>query len=154
MRNVFLAPLSPEKNNLKKYKYFVCPIPVFLWTIRQLSQYDKNSVILKITNDKVLLFSFLVMSNSLQSHELQHSRLPCPSPSPWACSNSCPLSQWCHLILCGPLLLLPPSFPASGSFLIGRLFTSGGQSVGTTASVLLMNIQDWFPLGLTNLISL
>ena len=96
MRNVFLAPLSPEKNNLKKYKYFVCPIPVFLWTIRQLSQYDKNSVILKITNDKVLLFSFLVMSNSLQSHELQHTSLPCPSLSPGVCSNWCPLSQWCH----------------------------------------------------------
>ena len=124
MRNVFLAPLSPEKNNLKKYKYFVCPIPVFLWTIRQLSQYDKNSVILKITNDKVLLFSFLVMSNSLQSHELQHSRLPCPSPSPWACSNSCPFSQWRHPTILSsviPFSSCLQSFLASESFVISGL---------------------------------
>ena len=99
------------------------------------------------------------MSSSLRSHRLQHSRLPCPSPSPRACSNPCPLSQWCHptisssvIPFCSCLL----SFPASGSFPMMQLFTLGDQSIGASfsASVLSMNIQDWFPLGLTVLISL
>ena len=85
-------------------------------------------------------------------NQLQHARLPCPSPSLGAFSNSC-------LILCHTLILLsscPQSFPASGSFPVSRLFASGGQSVeaSTSASVLSMNIQSWFPLGLTGLISL
>ena len=97
------------------------------------------------------------MSDSLWPHGLQHARLPCPSPSPGACSNSCPLSQWCHpLILCCPLLLLPSIFPRVKVFLMSWLFTTGGQIIGASASapVLPMNIQDWFPLGLTGLISL
>ena len=105
------------------------------------------------------VFVHSVVSDSLWPHGLQHVRPPCPSPSPRACSNSCPLSQWCHLTISSsvvPFSSCPPSFPASGSFLMRWLFTSGGQSirVSTSASVLPMNIQDWFPLGLTGLISL
>ena len=98
------------------------------------------------------------MSDSLRHCGLQHTRLPCPSPSPGACSNSRPLSRWCHptIILCCPLLLLPSVFQASGSFLMSWPFASGGQNIraSASASVLPMNIQDWFPLGLTDLISL
>ena len=94
------------------------------------------------------------MSNSLQPNGLQNTRFPCPSLSPRACLNSHLLSHWCHptIILCHPLLL--QSFPASGSFPMSRFFTSGGQSIKAeaSASVLPMNIQDWFPLGLTSLI--
>ena len=104
-------------------------------------------------------FSCSVMSNSLQPHGLQHARLPSPSPSPRACSNSCPLSQWCHPNISSsvnPFSSHLQSFPASGSFQMSQLFTSGGQSIGVSAStsVLAMNIQDLFPLGLTGLISL
>ena len=104
------------------------------------------------------------MSDSLQPHELQHARLPCPLLSPRICSNSCPLSQWCHPTSSSsitPFSSCPLSFPASRSFpmsftLIKRLFPSGGQSIGASASasVLPMNILSWFPLGLTGLISL
>ena len=95
----------------------------------------------------------------LWPHGLQHARLPHPSPAPWVCSNSCPLSWWCHPTI--SLSVIPfsshlQSFPASGSFPMSPLFASGGQSFGASASasVLPMNIQDWFPLGLTGLISL
>ena len=101
-------------------------------------------------------FSCSVVSNSLQPHGLQHARLLCPSPTPRACSNSCP-SSWCHpTISVVPFSSCLQSFPASGSFPISQLFTSDGQSIGVsaTASVLPLNIQDWFPLGLTGLISL
>ena len=90
-------------------------------------------------------------------HGLQHTRLPCPSPTPGTCSNSCPSSQWCHPIISFsvvPFSSCLQCFPASGSFLMSQLFTSGGQSIGASASasVLPMNIQDWFPLGWTGLI--
>ena len=96
---------------------------------------------------------------TLWPHGLQHTRLPCPSLSPGVCSNSCPLSQWCYLTISFSAALFsscPQSFPASGSFPMIWLFTSGGQNIGASAStsVLLMNIQDWFPLGLTGLITL
>ena len=84
------------------------------------------------------------------------TRPPCPSPSPRAYSNSCPLSQRHHLTISSsvvPFSSCPQSFPASGSFPMSQLFTSGGQRIGTSASVLPMNIQGWFPLGLTGLIS-
>ena len=104
-------------------------------------------------------FSHSVVSNSLWLHGLQHTRLPCPSPSPGLCSNSCPSSWWCHPTISSsvaPFSLCPQCFPASGSFSVGLLFTSGGQSTGASASasVLPTNIQGWFPLGLTGLISL
>ena len=101
-----------------------------------------------------VLFSRSVMSDSLWPHGLQHSRLPCPSPTPAACSNSCPSRWWCHQTISSsavPFSSHLQSFPASGSFPMSQFFTSGGQSIGvsTTASVLPMNIQDWFPLGWT-----
>ena len=93
------------------------------------------------------------------THELKHTRLSCPSPSPRACANSCPLSQWCHLTISSfvaPFSSCLQSFPASESFPTSQFFTSGGQSIGVSASasVLPMNIQDWFPLRLTGLSSL
>ena len=99
------------------------------------------------------------MSNSLQPYELQHARPPCPSPTPGVYSNSCPLSQWCHPTISSSVTLFSSclqSFPASGSFQMSQLFASGGQSTGVSAStsVLPMNIQSWFPLRLTGLISL
>ena len=104
-------------------------------------------------------FSCSVMSNSLPPHGLQHARLPCPSPTPGACSNSCPSSWWCRLTTSSsvvPFSSCLQSLPASGSFPMSQLFPSGGQSIGVSASasVLPMNIQDWFPLGLTSWISL
>ena len=109
--------------------------------------------------DWMLLFSHSVASNSLQPHGLQHARLSCPSPTPRACSNSCPLSQWCHPTISSsvvPFSSCLQSFPASGSFPVSQHFISGGQSIGVSASasVLPMNIQDWFPWGWTGLISL
>ena len=99
-------------------------------------------------------FSRSVMSDSLRPHELQH-RLPCPSPTPRVHPNPCPLSRWCHLTISSsvfPFSSCPQSYPASGSFQMGQLFTSGGQSIGVSAlaSVLPMNTQDWFPLGWTD----
>ena len=107
----------------------------------------------------LLLFSRSVTSNSLRPHGLQHARLPCPSPSPRVCPNSCPLSQWCHPTISSsvvPFSSCLQSFPASRSFPMSWPFTSCGQSIGASisASVLPMNIQDWSPLGLTGLISL
>ena len=98
------------------------------------------------------------MCDSLQSNGPQHARLPCPSPSPEACSNSCPSSQWCRPTISSsvvPFSSCLQSFPASGTS-ASRLFESGGQGIGASASasVLPMNIQDWFPLGWTRLISL
>ena len=106
-----------------------------------------------------LLFGHSVVSSSLQCHGLQHARLPCPSSSPRLCSNSRPLSQWCHPTISSsvsPFSSCPQSSPASGSFPMSRLFTSGGKSIGVSASasVLPVNIQDWFPLGLTGLLAL
>ena len=94
------------------------------------------------------------MSDSSQPHELQHTRLSCPALSPRAYSDSSPLSRWCHSTISSsiiPFSSCPQSFPASGSFPMSQLFTEGGQSIGASASasVLPMNIQDWFPLGLT-----
>ena len=102
-------------------------------------------------------FSRSVMSDSLRPHGLQHTRLPCPSPTPRACSNSC-LSQWCHPTISSSVVPFSclQSFPASGSFTMSQFFTSAGQNIGVSASasVLPINIQDWFPLGLTGLIFL
>ena len=100
-----------------------------------------------------------VMSNSLQSHELQHARPPCSSPTPGVYPNSCPLSQWCHPTISSsviPFSSCPQSFPASGSFQMSQLFMSGGQNTGVSAStsVLPVNTQDWSPLGWTGWIAL
>ena len=103
--------------------------------------------------------SHSVMSESLQPHALQQARLTCPSSTPRACSNSCLSSQWYHSTILSfvvPLSSCLQSFPASPSFSVSQLLASGGQSIGASASasVLPMNIQNWFPLGLTGLTSL
>ena len=104
-------------------------------------------------------FSHSVVSHSLQPHGLQHTRPPCPSSTPGVYSNSCPLSWWCHPTISSSVIPFSShlqSFPASGSFQMSQFFASGGQSTGVSASasVLPMNIQDWFPLGWTGWISL
>ena len=104
-------------------------------------------------------FSCSVVSDSLRPHELQHTRPPCPSPTPRVYPNSCPLSQWCHPTISStviPFSSCLQSFPTSGSFQMSQTFTSGGQNTGVSAStsVLPMNTQDWFPLGWTGWISL
>ena len=125
--------------------------------------------------DDSVQFSYSVMSNTLWPHGLQHARLPCPSPTPGASSNSCSSSWWCHPTISSSIIPCSclQSFPASGSFPTSQFFMSGDQSIGSiqlkysakyqirpklkysaSASVLPMNIQDWFPLGLTGLISL
>ena len=106
----------------------------------------------------LLLFSHSVVSNSLWPHGLQHARLPCPSPSPGACSNSCPWSQWCYPTISSSVILFscPQSFPDWGSFPMSQLFASGDQSIGVSAStsVLPKNTQDRSPLEWTGWISL
>ena len=103
-------------------------------------------------------FSRSVVSNSLPPHGLQHARPPCPSPTPRVYSNPCPLSRWCHPTILSSVIpcSCPQSFPASESFQMSQLFTSGGQSIGASAStsVLPMNTQDCSPLGWTGWISL
>ena len=107
----------------------------------------------------VVQFSCSIVSDFLGPHELQHTRPPCLSPTPGVYPNSCPSSQWCHPTISPsviPFSSCLQSFPASGSFPLSQFFVSGGQSIGVLAlaSVLPMNIQDWFPLGLTDCISL
>ena len=109
-------------------------------------------------SDSSVQFSHSVVSDSLLPLGLQHARLPCPSPTPTACSNSCPLSRWCHATVSSSVVhfssCLQP-FPASESFPRSPFFASGDQSIGVSAtSVLPMDIQDWFPLGWTGWISL
>ena len=118
---------------------------------------SKEAYLSRSYNLTSVQFSHSVMSNSLQPHGLQPARLPCPSPTPRACSNSCPLSLWCHQGILCRLLPLPPSV-----FCSIRVFSNewvhriSGQSIGVSASasVLPMNIQNWFPLGWTGWISL
>ena len=103
-------------------------------------------------------FSCSMVSDSLQPHGLQHALLPCLSPTSGVYPNSCPLSWWCHPTIssCAIPFSCLQSFPTLGSFLRNQFFTSGGQSIGASvsSSVPQMNIQDWFLLGLTGLISL
>ena len=108
---------------------------------------------------QILQFIHSVVSDSLQPHELQHTRPPCPSPSRRVYPNSCPFSRWCHPTTSSsdiPFSSCRQSFPGSGSFQMSLLFASGGQSIGVSASasVLPVNTQDWFPLGWTGWISL
>ena len=137
-------------NHLKKY------ITLFLRLAR-----GALSIPLLMSMSDVYIRSFLcplpsslhsVRSYSLEPHGLQHTRLPCPSPTPRAYSNSCPLSWWCQPTISSfvvPFSSCLQSFPASGYFPMSQFFTSGGQNIGisASASVLLMNIQEWFPFG-------
>ena len=99
---------------------------------------------------QLVQFSHSVMSDSLWPRRLHHTRPPCPSPTPGTCSNSCPSSWWCHTINSSSVVPFSyfQSLPVSGSFPVSQFFASGGQSIGVSASasVLPMNIQDWFPL--------
>ena len=120
--------------------------------------YHRSLLVIYFMHSSVslLMFSCLVVSDSLRPQGLQHARLPCPSPTAGVCSNSCPLSQWClpaTLSSIIPFSSCPQSFWKSGSFPVSRLFTSDGQSIGASAStsVLSTNIQGWFPLGWTGL---
>ena len=108
---------------------------------------------------KSVQFSHSVVSDSLRSHEPEHARPPCPSPTPRVYPNPCPLSRWCHPTISSsviPFSSCPQSFPASGSFQMSQFFPSGGQSIGVSAStsILSMNTQSWSPLGWTGWISL
>ena len=115
---------------------------------------------LTITILKLFQFSSVAqLCLTLRPHESQHARPPCPSPTPGVHPNPCPSSRWCHPAISSsivPFSSCPQSFPASGSFQTTQLFASGGQNIGVSASasVLRMNIQDWFPLGWTGWISL
>ena len=127
----------------------------FLWG-RINSQLSIKLIILTLSSDQ---FSRSVMSDSLQPHGLQYARLPCPSPTPRAYANLCPLSQWCHPTISSSVVSFSSrlqSFPTSGSFPMSQFFSAGGQNIGVSASasVLPMNIQDWFPLGWTGWVSL
>ena len=107
-----------------------------------------------IINGDSIQFSCLLVSDSLRPHELQHARLPCPSPTPGVHPNPYPLSQWCHPTISFsviPFSSCPQSFPVSGSFQISQLFAAGGQTTAVSAStsVLPMITQDWSPLGWT-----
>jgi len=111
------------------------------------------------TEFSVVSFSSVQSLSCVQLHGLQHARLPCLSPTPRACSNSCPSSQWCHPIISSSVIPFSSClqfFPASGSFPVSQFFASDSQSLGASASasVLPMNIQDWLPLWMTGLISL
>ena len=122
-------------------------------------QRKKKEVIFLSVQFSSVHFSCSVMSNSLRPHELQHTRPRCPSPTPGVHLNSCPLSWWCHPTISSsvsPFYSCLQSFPESGSFPMNQFFASGNQSIGVSASasVLPMNIQDWFPLGWTGWISL
>ena len=116
------------------------------------------SKVTKIWGAGDVLFSCSVVSDSWWPHGLQHTRLPCPSPPPGACSNSCPLNQWCRPTISSSVvpLFFFQCFPASGSFQMSQFFPSGDQSMGISAlaSVLPVNTQDWSPLGWTGWVSL
>ena len=128
---------------------------LYHWATREVPWHYFTPGYNKVFSLMLVQFSHSVMCNSLWPHALQHTRLPYPSPTPGVYPNPCPLSQWCHATISSsvvPFSCLQP-FPASGSFPMSQFFTSSGQSIGVSASVLLVSIQDWFPLGLTGWIS-
>ena len=147
---------------------------MLLWTLECISPFElKKIFFIYNTNNKCwqrccenrtllhcsVQFSHTVMSDSLQPHELQHTRPPCPSPTPGVYPNPCSSSRWCHPTILSsviPFSSCIQSFQASGTFQMSQLFTSGGQSIGVSVStsVLPMNTQDWSPLGWTGSISL
>ena len=139
---------------------------LYTWLVSTLGFCRKNLQVCLVSHKDLegdawlsVQFSRSVVSHSLWPHGLQHDRLPRPSPTPRACSNSCPLGPWCHPTIWSfviPFSSCLQSFPASGSFQMSQFFTSGGQSIGVSALavVLPMNIQGWFPLGWTGWISL
>ena len=147
----------PIANSSNKLPYFHRWTEFLLikWLKRNKLKYQE---IFDISESILSSVQSLITSDSLQPHELQHTRPPCPSPTPRVYSNSCPLRRWCHPTISSSVILFscPQSFPVSGSFQMSHLFASGGQSTGVSAStsVLPMNTQDWSPLGQTGWISL
>ena len=154
--------LKISEINLYAYNYFDQYWYIFTDLVWFQSAYSMLSTLLpthsEVDNFQLILstpllslFSGSVVSDSLWPYGLQHARPPCPSPTPRACLNSCPSRQWCHPTILSSVIPLSclPSFPVSGSFLMSQFFASGGQSNGasSSASVLPMNIQDWFSLG-------
>ena len=126
----------------------------FFYSINMMCHIDWFAYVKPSLHQSVRQFSRSVMSDSLRPQGLQHPRPPCLSPTPGACSNSYPSSRWCHLATSSSVIPLSSHFqssPASGSFPMSQFFTLGDQSIGvsTSASVLPMSIQDWFPLGWT-----
>ena len=139
----------------KEWNDTICSNMIEIITLSEGSQIEKDKYMISL----ICCCSVAQLCPTLQPHALQHTRLHCPSPSLGVCSNLCPLNWWCHLAISSsviPFSSCPQSYPAWGSFLMSQLFISGGQSIGASASasVLPVNIQDWFPLGLTGLISL
>ena len=140
-------------------QHWNCIFSPIIWGRRQEERTCPRSFYSLINLFSSVQFSHSVVSDSLQPHKLQHARPPCPSSTPGVYPNSGPLSWWCHPAISSsvvPFSSCPQSFPASGPFQMSQLFTSGGQSIGVSAStsVLPMNIQDWSPLGWTGWISL
>ena len=132
---------------------------VFVYVCLYLYIHMHSYTYISFSNISSVHFSCSVMSDSLWPHGLQYARPPCPSPTSEVYSNSCPLSGWCHPTISSsvvPFASCLQSLPASGSFPMSQFFASGGQSIGVsaTASVLPVNIQDWFPLGWTGWIFL
>ena len=135
---------------------FTLHLPENHWDVRNANY--KFQTVCDIILLNSVQFNHSVVSDSLRPSELQQARLSCPSPTPRAYSNSCPSSQWCHPTILSSVIPFSShlqSFPASGSFLVSHFFASGGQSIGVSASasVLPMNIQDWFPFRWTDWIS-
>ena len=130
----------------------------FHWKMADFTwQVEKRNLRWTVILQVMKTFSRSVVSDSLRPHGSQHARLPCPSPTPGACSNSYPSSWWCLPIISSsvvPFSSSLQSFPASRSFPMSQFFSSGDQGTGVSAStsVLPMNIHNWFPLGLTDLI--
>ena len=140
-----------ETGHIQRFVYYM--ISIFSTAIFVAKKWETIPL-----NFLLLLFSGYAVCDSLWPRELQDAGFPCPSPSPGVCSNSCPLSQWCHPVISSsvaPFSFSLQSFPSTGSFPMSQLFTSGGQSIGALAStsVLPVNIQGSFPSGLTALIS-
>ena len=149
-----------NRRNIIHPRPFICKTMDGLWgNYASWNNLDRNNKTNIVCLHVSVQFSCSFVSDSLRSHESQHARLPCPSPTPGVHSNSCPSSQWCHPAISSsvvPFSSCSQSLPASGSFPTSQLFAGGGQSIGVSASasVLPMNIQDWFPLGWTGWISL
>ena len=157
-------PLGEENGNPLQFSCLENPMDIGVWraAVSPLGCIESDAIehakVITVFFVDLLFFRHEVLSNSLWHHGQQHARLSHPSLSPETCSNSCPLCWWCHPAISSSASFFSPlqSFPSSRSFPMSQLFTSGGQSIGASASasVLPINIQDWFPLELTGLISL
>ena len=151
----FSLPIVPQKS----WGNFLIKLNMDIVCFLRCPQDQKTVCVYVCIYSSSVQFSRSVVPDSLQSHGLQHARLPCPSPTTRAYSNSCPSHWWCHPTISSsviPFSSCLQSFPAWGSFQMSQFFASCGQSIGASASapVLPMNFQDWFPLGLNGLISL